>query len=51
MPSLTREMVQAFIQDIYVYPDAQIEIVWKFQDCFAVLLEEQAEETEDHLCN
>ena len=45
-PSLTKEMVQAFIQDIYIYPDSQIEIVWKFRDCFADLIDNQTEETE-----
>lgn len=40
-PALTKDMVQAFIQDVYVYPDAQIEIVWKFKDCFAALMENQ----------
>ena len=40
-PTLTKEMVQAFIQEIFVYPDSQIEIVWKFKDCFAALLENQ----------
>lgn len=40
-PALTKDMVQAFIQDVYIYPDAQIEIVWKFKDCFAALMEDQ----------
>ena len=40
-PALTKEMVQAFIQEIFVYPNSQIEIVWKFKDCFAALLENQ----------
>ena len=40
-PTLTKEMVQTFIQKIFVYPDSQIEIVWKFKDCFAALLENQ----------
>lgn len=40
-PALTKDMVQAFIQDVYVYSDAQIEIVWKFKDCFAALMENQ----------
>lgn len=30
--TLTREMVEAFIQCIYIYPDKSIEIVWKFSD-------------------
>ena len=47
-PSLTKEMVQAFIQDIYIYPDSQIEIAWKFRDCFADLMNNQTEETEDN---
>ena len=47
-PSLTKEMVQAFIQDIYIYPDSQIEIVWKFRDCFADLMDNQTKETEDN---
>ena len=40
-PALTKDMVQAFIQDVYVSPDAQIEIMWKFKDCFAALMENQ----------
>lgn len=47
-PSLTKEMVRGFIQDIYIYPDSQIEIVWKFRDCFADLTDNQTEETEDN---
>ena len=47
-PSLTKEMAQAFIQDIYIYPNSQIEIVWKFRDCFADLIDNQTEETEDN---
>ena len=47
-PSLTKEMVQAFVQDVYIYPDSQVEIVWKFKDCFAALMENQAK-TEDNL--
>ena len=47
-PSLTKEMVQALIQDIYIYSDSQLEIVWKFQDCFAALMENQSDETEDN---
>lgn len=47
-PSLTKEMVRGFIQDIYIYPDSQIEIVWKFRDCFADLIDNQTEETEDN---
>ena len=44
----TKEMAQAFIQDIYIYPDSQIEIAWKFRDCFADLMDNQTEETEDN---
>lgn len=47
-PSLTKEMVRGFIQDIYIYLDSQIEIVWKFRDCFADLTDNQTEETEDN---
>ena len=47
-PSLTKEMVQAFIQDIYIYPDSQIEIAWKFRDCFTDMMDNQTEETEDN---
>ncbi len=43
---LTREMVQAFVQDIYVYPDAQVEIVWKFKDCFGESLKKESAEGE-----
>lgn len=46
--SLTKEMVQAFVQDVYIYQDSQVEIVWKFKDCFAALMENQAK-TEDNL--
>lgn len=46
--SLTKEMVQALVQDVYIYQDSQVEIVWKFKDCFAALMENQAK-TEDNL--
>ena len=48
VPSLTKEMVQALVQNIYIYPDSQMEIEWKFQDCFVTLMETQTEETEDN---
>lgn len=32
MESLTRELVDTFIQKIYVYKDKLVEIVWNFKE-------------------
>lgn len=42
--TLTAEMVQAFVQELYLYPDSQVEIVWKFKDLIEPLLAESQEE-------
>lgn len=45
--TLTAEMVQAFVQELYLYPDSQVEIVWKFKDLIEPLLAESQEDQHD----
>ncbi|MCD7920536.1 MAG: recombinase family protein [Clostridiales bacterium] len=45
--ALTAEMVQAFVQELYLYPDSQVEIVWKFKDLIEPLLAESQEDQHD----
>ena len=36
-PELTNEMALAFIEAVYIHPDSQIEIKWRFQDPFSTM--------------
>ena len=41
---LTSDMVRAFVDKIYVFPDQRIEIRWRFKDCFDTELAEMKED-------